>query len=612
MLVRDGSHRDKKEIALLIRLVLALSLGLAPLSAFAWVHGIAMHGEPKYGPDFRHFDYVNPDAPKGGKLSLSALGTYDSFNPYILKGNPATGLELIYDTLTVASQDEAFSRYGLVAESMEVPEDRAWVRFKLRPQARFHDGKPITPEDVVFTFNTLKEKGSPALRVYWTDIVKAEKIGPHEVKFSFREPGNRELPLIIGEMPVLPRHYWEGRDFSKTTLESPLGSGPYKIKSFDAGRSLTFERVADYWGEDLPVNRGRYNFHQIQYEYYSDDTVRLEAFKAGAYDLRQENVAKNWATAYDIAPVREGKLKKVEIPNELPQGMQAFFYNTRRSVFADRDVRRALSYAFDFEWTNKNLFFGAYKRTKSYFSNSELAARELPSAEELELLAPYRDQVPAEVFTQVYEPPKTDGMGLPRENLRKAARILEKAGWVVRANKRVNAKTGQPLRFEILLYDPTYQRIALPFVRNLQRLGVDATVRVVEPAQFVERVKRFDYDMILSGVGQSLSPGNEQRYYWGSQAADTEGSRNYAGIKNPVVDALAEKLIGSPDRESLVTRTRALDRVLLWNHYVIPNWHLDRFRVAYWNKFGRPENNPPYGLPIEDTWWAKSAEKAKS
>lgn len=592
------------------RLIAFLLLALLPGAGLAeWRHALAMHGEPNYGPHFRHFDYVNPQAPKGGRLKLSALGGYDSFNGYILKGNPAAGLGLIYDTLTVASQDEAFTRYGLIAESMEVPEDRSWVKFKLRPEARFQDGKPITPEDVVFSFQTLKEKGSPQLRVYWADVVKAEQTGPREVTFSFREAGNRELPLIVGEMPVLPKHYWQDKDFSKTTLQPPLGSGPYRISSFEPGRSIVYERVADYWGADLPVNRGRHNFGQIQYEYYTDDTVRLEALKSGAYDLRLENVAKNWATAYEIPAVREGKLKQVEIEHELPQGMQAFFFNTRRSQFQDPKVRWALNHAFDYEWTNKNLFFGSYSRTKSYYSNSELAARELPDAEELKLLEPYRDRVPAEVFTQVYEPPKTDGSGLPRQNLRTAAKLLEEAGWVIRDNKRVNAKTGRPLSFEILLYDPTFQRIALPFVRNLERLGVEASVRVVEPAQFVERLKTFDFDMTLSGIGQSMSPGNEQRYFFGSEAADTPGSRNYAGIKNPVVDELIEKLISAPDRDSLITRTRALDRVLLWNHYVIPNWHLARYRVAYWDKFGRPAHNPPYGLPIEDTWWSKAAEK---
>lgn len=591
-----------------IRLLLVLLIVLTPVPALAWEHAMAMHGEPKYGPDFSHFDYVNPEAPKGGRLRLSALGNYDSFNPYILRGHAASGLAMIYDTLTVASSDEAFTQYGLIAEAMRVPADRSWVEFRLRAEARFHDGEPITPEDVVFTFETLMEKGSPTLRVYWGDVVKAEKTGEHAVRFSFREAGNSELALIIGQMPVLPRHYWQERDFSRGTLQPPLGSGPYRIADYDAGRSVTYQRVEDYWAKDLPVNRGRFNFDQIQYEYYTDDTVRVEALKSGAYDLRLENVAKNWAMAYEISAVRDGRLNKLEIEHELPQGMQAFFLNTRRAVFKEPKVRQALNYAFDFEWTNRNLFFGAYKRTESYFSNSELASEGLPGPAELELLEPFRAQLPPEVFEQAYQAPRTDGRGLPRQNLRIAARLLEEAGWVIRGNRRVHQESGRPMRFEILLYDPTFQRIALPYVRNLERLGIAATVRVVEPAQFVERVRRFDYDLMIGGIGQSLSPGNEQRYFFGSQAADTEGSRNYSGVKDPVVDALIEKVISAPDRESLITATRALDRVLLWGHYVVPNWHIDRFRVIYWDKFGRPAENPPYGLPIEDTWWAKSAE----
>lgn len=591
-----------------VGLVLLALLGVSMAQA-AGGYALAMYGEPKYGPDFEHFDYVNPEAPKGGMLRLAALGTYDSFNGFILKGTAADGIGMIYDSLTVASSDEPFTRYGLVAETIETPEDRAWVRFKLREEARFHDGEPITVDDVIFTFETLKEKGHPQLRVYWADVIAAEQTGPREVTFRFREAGNRELPLIVGEMPVLPKHYWEGRDFERSTLEPPLGSGPYRIQAFDAGRSVLYARVEDYWAKDLPVNRGRYNFDRIRYDYYRDGTVALEAFKSGAFDVRLENVAKNWARAYDIPAVREGRIKMIEMSHQNAAGMQGFFYNLRRPIFEDVRVREALGLAFDFEWTNRNIFYGAYTRTDSFFANSELAARELPDEQELELLEPYRDQLPPEVFTEVYQPPRTDGVGLARENLRKAARLLNEAGWVVRNGRRVHEETGRALRFEILLYNPTFERMVLPFVRNLERLGVRPSVRTVDVAQYIERVKNFDFDITVMVIGQSLSPGNEQRYYWGSEAADTPGSRNYAGIKNPVVDALVEKLINAPDRESLIRRTRALDRVLLWNHYVIPHYYADSWRVAYWNTLAKPEVDPPYGMPqFESLWWSRAAE----
>ena len=591
------------------RSLLAAGLMLGALGAQAASHALAMHGEPKYGPDFQHFDYVNPDAPKGGTLRLAAVGTFDSLNNLILKGTPAAGLGYLYDTLTVKSDDEPFTQYGLLAETIEVPEDRSWVKFRLRPEARFHDGKPVRAEDVVFTFNTLREKGHPLFRVYWADVLSAEKTGPREVTFRFREGENRELPLIIGEMVVLPEHYWAGREFNQTTLEPPLGSGPYRVAQIDAGRAITFERDPNYWGRDLPVNRGRFNFGRIRYDFYRDRQVEMEAFKAGAYDLRLEYSAKNWATAYDIAAVRDGRMKKVEIPHQLSSGMQGFFYNTRRWVFQDPRVRQALNYAFDFEWTNANIFNGAYKRTESYFSNSELASRGLPGEPELALLNPYRDQVPPEVFTQEYHAPRTSGRGIARDNLRTASRMLRDAGWVITEDgRRVHEASGRPLSFEILLRDPSFERVVLPFVRNLERLGIATTVRTVDATQYQKRLETFDFDMTVYLVPQSLSPGNEQRHYWGSAAADTPGSRNVAGIKDPVVDALIEKLIAAPTREALVASTRALDRVLLWGHYVIPHYHINAFRLVYWDKFGRPEVSPAYGLPIETTWWSRRAE----
>ena len=591
---------------MLHRTLLVLTLVLAAPLAQAWQHAVALHGAPKYGAGFTHFDYVNPNAPKGGTLRLSALGTFDSLNNFILKGTAAAGLGLIYDTLTYHSLDEPFTEYGLLAEAIEVAEDRSWVKFRLRREARFHDGKPVRPEDVIFTFNTLTKQGHPMYRAYWADVASVEKTAAREVTFRFRHSDNRELPLILGQMPVLPEHDWQGRDFAATSYDIPLGSGPYRLKQFDAGRSVTYERVADYWGRDLPVNRGRYNFDIIRFDYYRDGTVALEAFKGGAFDFRLENIAKAWFTAYDIPAVREGRIIKEEFAHENPAGMQGFFMNTRREPFTDRRVRQALNYAFDFEWTNANLFHGAYTRTESYFANSELGAREPPSPAELALLAPFRDRLPPEVFEGVYRAPVTSGQGVSRENLRIASRLLEEAGWEIRGNKRVNVRTGRPMRFEILLFNPSFERVVLPYIRNLERLGIEASARTVDTAQYIERMKRFDFDMTVQVIGQSNSPGNEQRDYWSCEAAKTEGSNNYAGICDPVVDALIEQLIMAPDRESLIARTRALDRVLLAGHYVVPHWHTKVWRVAYWNRLAHPEVQPKYGTPpVTDIWWAR-------
>lgn len=565
-------------------------------------HALSLFGDIKYGPDFTHFDYVNPDAPKSGTVRYSAIGTFDSLNPYILKGNAAAGLTQLFDTLMSPSGDEPASEYGLVAESVETPPDRSWVRYNLRPEARFSDGTPITPEDVVWTFDTLKTKGHPRLRLYYADVLKAEKVGERSVKFSFRGGDNRELPQIVGEMPVLSKKYWEGRDFEKTTLDVPVGSGPYKIEAFDAGRSITYKRNADYWGKDLPVNRGRYNFDVIRYDYYRDQTVSLEAFKAGQYDIRIENVAKNWATGYDSPALRDGLFKKDDIPNKVPTGMQGFGFNTRPGhPFQDPRVRQALGYLFDFEWTNKNLFYGAYKRTESYFSNSELASSGLPSDDELKLLDKYKGEIPDAVFTTAYQAPKTDGSGNIRDNLRQALRLLQAAGWTIKNEKLVNDK-GQPFAFEFLLAQPEFERIVLPFVQNLKRIGIDARVRTVDPAQYENRMKQFDFDMTVVLWGESLSPGNEQRDFWSSAAAEETGSQNYVGVRSKAVDDLVGLIISAPDRASLVTRVHALDRVLLQSHYVIPNWHLSYFRVAAWDKFSRPKMSPPYTLAL-DTWW---------
>ena len=573
------------------------------------VHALAMHGSPKYERNFDHFDYVNPNAPKGGSVRLHAIGTFDTLNHLTLRGVPAVGLGGLYDTLLTASDDEAFTEYGLLAESIEMPEDRSRVAFTLRKEAQWHDGRPVTAEDVIFSLNTLKTEGHPFYRAYYGSVMKAEKTGDRKVKFTFSGGENRELPLIIGQMPILPKHYWKKRDFKKTTLSPPLGSGPYRIESFDPGRTITYARVPDYWGRDLSVNKGHNNFDVIHYDYYRDSTVALQAFKAGEYDFRQENIAKNWATAYNVPAVRKGLIKKENIPHEQPTGMQGFVFNTRRPYFKDRRVREALNYAFDFEWTNRNLFFGQYTRTTSFFSNSELASRGLPSPEEIKILDPFRDKLPEEVFNREYRPPVSDGKGNIRANLRKAFKLLNEAGWVIKNRKLVNPKTGTSFAFEILLNSPSWERISLPFAKNLKRLGIDVRVRTVDTAQFQKRVEEFDFDMIVGLFGQSLSPGNEQRDFWGSAIADETGSRNTIGIKDPVVDALIELVIASPDRESLVHRTRALDRVLLWGHYVIPHWHLRVFRVAYWDKFGRPEVTPKYALGF-NTWWIDASKEA--
>ena len=586
---------------LLLVLMFAVQPGYADQEAPIY-HALAISGGTKYPPGFTHFDYADPDAPKGGSVKMGRVGTtYDSFNPFIAKGVPAAGITLLFDTLTAQSYDEPFSEYGLIAEKMEMPADRSWIIYHINPQARFHDGVPITAEDVVFSFNLLVKEGDPLYRKYYSDVEKVEALDERRVKFYLGGGVNPELPLIVGQLSVLPKHFWEGRDFSKSSLELPLGSGPYTIADFKPGRSVTYERVKDYWAKDLPVNKGRYNFDRLTYEYYRDASVALQAFKAGEYDFINEYGSKAWATEYTGPAFDQGYIIKEVIDNDVNQGMQAFVFNIRRPIFQDRRVREALGYAFDFEWTNKHLFYGQYERSTSFFSNSELAATGLPSKEELEILEPYRDQLPPEVFTKSYAPPKTDGSGNNRRNLRKAIGLLKEAGWLVKNKKLVNSRTGQPFKFEILLHDPSFQRVVLPFQQNLERLGIEVTVRVVDTSQYINRFRSFDYDMIVGGFAQSESPGNEQREFWGSNAADLQGSRNYIGIKDPVVDQLIEKIISAPTRHDLIVRCRALDRVLSWGFYVIPQWHITAYRVAYWNMFSRPEITPKYALDLF-TW----------
>ena len=562
---------------------------------------------PKYAATFPYFDYVNPTAPKGGTLRLAVDGTFDSFNSFIPKGNAASTGSV--ETLLVNSADEPFTAYGLVAETMEWPADRSWVIFNLRPEARWHDGTPITADDVVWSFETLVDKGMPFYRYYFSAIDSAEALNTHRVRFNFKESGNQELPLITGQLPVLPKHYWASRDFSATTLDPPLGSGPYRIQKFEAGRYIVQERVTDYWGANLPVRRGMNNFDIIRTEYFRDATPIRLALKAGDIDFRLENQSKAWADDYNVAVVDKGLLNKEMVPHRQPTGMQAFVMNTRRTLFQDPRVRQALGYAFDFEWSNRTLFNGQYTRTTSYFSNSELASSGLPEGSELALLEHYRGRIPDTVFNQAFRIPVTDGSGRPRENLRKATALLKSAGWSVRDLKLINEATGVPFRFEVLLSSKAFERIVLPYTQNLKLLGIEAKIRLVDRTQYMERYRQKDFDMLVAVWGQSETPGNEQREYWGSDAADSVGSRNLAGIKDPVVDELIELLVKSDSREQLNVRTRALDRVLLWGHYVVPHWHIRADRVLYWDKFSRPATPVRSGV-MRSRWWYDTQKAA--
>ena len=567
-------------------------------------HAISMHGIPKYSADFKHFDYVNFDAPKGGSIKLHQIGSFDTLNNFILKGSPVVNLSQVHDSLLTQSFDEPFTMYGLVAESISVPEDRSWVIFKIRKEAKFHDGNPIRVEDIIWTLNTLKEKGHPFFKFYYGNVKTAEKISINEVKFIFQGERNLELPLIIGQMKILSKKYWEDK-FEDVLLESPVGSGPYRVKSFKAGRTIEFERVDDYWGKNLSVNKGRFNFQKVIIEYFRDATVALEAFKSGDYDFRQENQAKRWANAYNFTAIENGHVKKESVKHEIPTGMQGFFINTRKEIFKNRVVRKALNYAFDFEWTNKILFFDQYKRTASFFSNSDLASSDLPSKEELELLDSFKNQLPNEIFNTIYENPINNGSGNVRKNLRIADKLLYDAGWIIKDGKRINKETGIPLKFTILLVSPEFERIALPYARNLKKIGIEAKVRTVDSAQYERRLESFSFDITVVSLGQTLSPGNEQRDFWNSTSATINGSRNYAGVSSPAVDFLIDKIIAAKNREDLISATKALDRFLLFGYYVVPHWHIQNFRIAYWDKFGQPKINPKYDLGI-DAWWYDS------
>ena len=587
-------------------LLAALSVGAAPPAA-ADGHGIAMHGAPGYPAGFAHFDYANPDAPKGGELRRAVVGSFDSLNPFIVKGTPARGRHLVHETLLKRSWDEPFSLYGLIAESVAVPEDRSSATFVLRPEARFHDGSPVTVDDVVFSWRTLKDRGRPNHRLYYRQVRRVERPGPRALRFVFRTPADRELPLIVGLMPILSKSWYAAAAFDETTLDPPMGSGPYRVESVDPGRGIVYRRDPGYWGRDLAVNRGQHNFDRIRYDYYRDGAVMLEAFQAGEYDFRRETSAARWATAYDFPAAAEGRVKRARLAHGRPSGMFAFVFNTRRGIFADRAVRRALAHAFDFAWVNRVLLHGAYTRTRSVFDNSELAARGLPQGGELALLDPFRDRLPPEVFARAYAPPGVAGGA--RANLRAARRLLAEAGWTVQDGALRRAAGGPAMVFEILLAHPEREKIALAFARNLARLGVEARVRTVDSTQYQYRLNVYDFDVIAYHWGMSLSPGNEQAFYWGSAAAAQEGTRNYPGVRDPAVDALIRRMTRARGRGAFVDAVRALDRVLLWGHYFVPLYHLADDRIAWWDRFGRPDSVPLYGAVLE-TWWRDPARAA--
>ncbi|GBE44322.1 MAG TPA: ABC transporter substrate-binding protein [Rhizobiales bacterium] len=608
---------------LLVVSLLSLAVLIPPATADKMRHhALSLIGEPKYPADFTNFRYVNPNAPKGGAIRLPAIGSFDSLNPFILKGVSATGVSLIYDQLMETSLDEPSTAYGLIAEWMTYPDDFSTATFKLRDGARWHDGKPVSPEDVIFSLEAMK-KGHPFYGQYYKNVVKAEKTGPREVTFTFNVKNNRELPMIVGELTILPKHYWTSndadgnpRDITKTTLDPPLGSGPYRIKEVKAGRSMTLERVKDYWAAKLPVKLGKDNFDEIRFEYYRDSTIAFEAFKADRLDFYRETSSKNWATGYDLKTVKKGMLKRRLVELKRGQPMQAFVLNTRHEKFQDPRVRRAFNLAFDFEWANKNLFYGQYRRVSSYFENTELASSGLPEGRELEILNEIRDQVPPEVFTTPYTNPVSDGSGSIRRNLRAATKLFKAAGWSVKDRKLVNDKTGRQMTASFLLVSPQFERIVQPYSRNLERLGIKVSLRVVDPPQYSRRLDSFDFDIIVGNFSQSQSPGNEQRGFWGSAAADKKGSRNLIGVKNPAIDRLIDKIIFAKDRSELVAATRALDRVLLWNHYVVPQWYAPYSRIAYWDRFGAPETLPSQSVGFPDIWWwnedaAKKLAEAK-
>lgn len=597
--------------AILLALLLTLP---AAASAENWTNGISTIGELKYPPGFKHFDYVNPDAPKGGTARLSELGTFDTLNPVLSKGNIAAGLGLVFETLMKPSEDEVFSNYGLIAEAIAYPEDFSSVSFKLNAQAKWADGTPITVDDVLYSFEKAKEL-NPSRALYYAHVTSGEKVSDTVVKFTFDQKNNRELPNIMGQLLIVPKHWWEGetasgkkRNIAATTLEIPMGSGPYKIVAVNPGSTIRYELRDDYWGKNLNVNIGHNNFKTIEYTYYSDRDVEFEAFRGGSTDYWQENAAKRWATAYDFPAVNQGKIKREMLENDYRASgvMVGFIPNMRREKFKDPRVRKALNYPFNFEELNKTIFYNAYQRIDSYFYGTELASSGLPEGKELEILNELKDQVPPEVFTEEYRNPASPDQKAFRDNLRKAVALFKEAGYEIRGGKMVNTKTGEPLSFEIMLNSPIIEPVALAYAANLKLIGVTVSVRSVDPSQFTERWRKRDFDVMYSGWGQSLNPGNEQAEYWGSKSAATEGTQNYAGISDPAIDTLIRKVIFADDRETQIAAIKALDRVLLHHHFVIPSYTLRVSRIAYWDKFERPAELPTYAIGFPSIWWSKN------
>ena len=573
-------------------------------------HGISVFGELKYGPGFAHFDYVNPDAPKGGSIKVTGLETFETINPFILKGGKdALAEPLLFDTLMARAADEPDSLYALVARSVELAPDRSCVAFDIDPRARFHDGTAVTAEDIAFTFDTLRREGHPQFRILYRDVAEARVEGPLRVKFVFAPGQHRDLPTRLAALPVLSKAYFAKVKFNETSFTAPLASGPYRVETLEPGRSIVYGRVADYWAKDLPVNRGRFNFDRIAVDYYRDREIAFQAFFSRQYEFREDFTSRQWATQYGEPPVRSGLIVRETLPDATPSGVQAFILNLRRAKFQDVRVREALDLAFDFEWTNKTLFYDQYRRTNSMFENSELAAHAPPSPEELALLEPLRGKVPAQAFAEPFKAPVTDGSGRLRANLRRATGLLKAAGYTVR-NEVLTGPDGKPFEIEFLLFEASFKRIVGPYIGNLKRLGIQADIRIVDTANFKRRQDKFDFDIVIRRIAQPLTPGIEQRNYFGSEFADVEGSFNIGGVKDPAVDALIERVVAAGSRAELVTAVRALDRVLMWNRYVITQWYKGAHNVAYWHKFSRPKVSPKYDLGVLDTWWY-DAEKAR-
>lgn len=615
-------RRTLRIIACLLLLLLSAPTARADVTRS---HAITVLGTPALPPNFPHYPYVNPDAPKGGTVTLGHVGTFDSFNPFILRGTSAFGLTSpwiilpggsgsgtsvghVWESLLTGSADEGSTAYGHLAEVIELPADKMWVAFELRPEARFSDGSPVTADDVAWTYRTLLAQGRPSFKIQYADVGEVVVEGPRRVVFHFKSNQNRDLPLIVGSLPVLPKHFFQGRDFARPLTDTPVGSGPYKVASFELGRSVTYTRDPNWWAAKRPTGIGTNNFDKVKVEYFRDGTVAMEAFKAGQIDVRSENVSKNWATAYDFPAVKAGQVIKKSFPHQLPNGIQGYAMNTRRGVFSNRLVRQAIAEVFDFEWSNKTLFYGAYSRTQSYFSNSELASTGLPSAAETALLEPFRASLPEAVFKTEFAVPVTDGSGNNREQLRHALDLLREAGWTVKDRKLVDA-SGQQMGFTILIDEPSLERPSLPYTQILQKLGIDAKVRTVDPAQYQRLTDDFDFDMIMIVYGQGDVPGNELRDYFSCAAAKAPGSMNVAGVCDPAVDTLVETIVTAQEKGPLINAARALDRVLLNNWYLVPNWGSLEYHIAWWDRFARPDKPIRDGINF-DSWWLDSAKAA--